>query len=131
MATLTGQSDLVRRLLIAGATLDLRNKIGNTALHIACEEGNLDVVKSILEPISSAELTEARQTFYKPQVQTIDLIGLTHNMNHEGECWASGKSPFSTSFEQRGNGRERERKRERRNFQKHTQYCGLLTSIFH
>lgn len=111
---MTGQSDLVRRLLIAGATLDLRNKIGNTALHIACEEGNLDVVKSILEPISSTELTEARQAFYKPQVQTIDLLGLIHNMNHEGECWASGKFPLSTSFGQRGSEkRKREREKER------------------
>ena len=52
---------------------------------MACEMGDLDCVRCILEPISTGELNETRQVYYKPQIHTVDLIGLIHETNHEGE----------------------------------------------
>ncbi|XP_052123627.1 NF-kappa-B inhibitor cactus-like [Frankliniella occidentalis] len=53
LAVLTGQAGVARRLLVAGASLSPRDRHGNTALHMASAEGNLEVLKALLEPLPS------------------------------------------------------------------------------
>lgn len=76
---------MVRQLVVSGATIDLRDNLGNTALHIACENGDLDVAKSILKPISPSEVVDVQLKHYKPQVQGCDLLQLVHQMNYAGK----------------------------------------------
>lgn len=76
---------MVRQLVVSGATVDMRDYLGNTALHVACENGDLDVAKSILKPISPSEVVDVQLKHYKPQVQGCDLLQLVHQMNYAGE----------------------------------------------
>ncbi|KAJ8673216.1 hypothetical protein QAD02_004478 [Eretmocerus hayati] len=52
VAVLCRRPKIVRRLVLAGANLELRTRSGNTALHLACLNGNLDCAKAILQPVS-------------------------------------------------------------------------------
>lgn len=74
---------------MSGATVDRRNKFGNTALHIACENGDLEIVKSILKPISPSEVVDAQLEHYKPQIHGCDLLEVVHQMNYAGESFSS------------------------------------------
>lgn len=85
LAALTGQSIIVRRLLVSGATIDLRNLDGETALHVSCSRGDLDSAKAILRPISPSEVIEANLDHYMPQIQGSNMLTLIHDMNYEGE----------------------------------------------
>ena len=39
----------VRTLVSSGASLNLRNKDGWTPLHVACRQGNVDIVRYLLD----------------------------------------------------------------------------------
>nr|CAD7454306.1 unnamed protein product [Timema tahoe] len=70
LAVLTRQPRIARRLLVAGATVDVRDSNGNTALHLACQTGNLDCVKALTEPITVAETATANLR-YIPYLQQV------------------------------------------------------------
>ncbi|KAG5311249.1 CACT inhibitor, partial [Acromyrmex insinuator] len=55
LAVLTHQPLIIRRLILAGADLSLRNFHGNTALHLACKNGDLACAKALTDPLSSIE----------------------------------------------------------------------------
>ncbi|KAL4228198.1 Nuclear factor NF-kappa-B p105 subunit [Mactra antiquata] len=55
LATLTNDSRLVRRLVVGGAKVSLRDWRGDTALHIACRKGYLKVAQAILSPVRYQE----------------------------------------------------------------------------
>ncbi|XP_018363677.1 PREDICTED: NF-kappa-B inhibitor cactus-like isoform X2 [Trachymyrmex cornetzi] len=55
LAVLTNQSLIVRRLILAGADPSLRNFHGNTALHLACMNGDLACAKALTDPLSPME----------------------------------------------------------------------------
>ncbi|XP_012527351.1 NF-kappa-B inhibitor cactus [Monomorium pharaonis] len=55
LAVLTNQSLIVRRLILAGADPSLRNSCGNTALHLACRNGDLACAKALTDPLSPME----------------------------------------------------------------------------
>ncbi|XP_047001485.1 NF-kappa-B inhibitor cactus isoform X1 [Schistocerca americana] len=59
LAVLTRQPRIVRRLVVAGATVDIRDRSGNTALHLACLNGDIDCVRALTEPVTVAEETMA------------------------------------------------------------------------
>ncbi|KAG8171252.1 hypothetical protein JTE90_010781 [Oedothorax gibbosus] len=59
LATLTGKSNIVRRLVVAGATLDIQDHNGNTPLHLASRLGDLDCVQAMLAPIEKYEIEGA------------------------------------------------------------------------
>lgn len=61
IATLTAQPLVIRMLLVAGAEPTLRDRNGNTPLHLACISGDLQCVKALTIPISSSELQEAQR----------------------------------------------------------------------
>lgn len=58
LAVLTRQSKIVRRLMVAGADLDVMDSKGNTPLHIACCNGYTEIVEILLEPIRCEELSQ-------------------------------------------------------------------------
>jgi ankyrin repeat protein len=55
IAVITRQLLVVRRLMCAGASVDVRDQMGNTPLHNACRLGYEDVVRTLLKPIEYAE----------------------------------------------------------------------------
>ncbi|EZA60965.1 hypothetical protein DMN91_005316 [Ooceraea biroi] len=58
LAVLTQQPRIVRRLILAGADPSLRNFRGNTALHLACANGDLACTKALTDPLTSMERNE-------------------------------------------------------------------------
>jgi ankyrin only family protein len=59
LAVLTHQARIARCLLVAGANVDIRDRRGNTALHLACQIGDLECVKALTEPVTVAETNTA------------------------------------------------------------------------
>lgn len=55
LAVITGQSRVVRALIISGASLTTRDRHGNTALHLACKQGDVECVKQLTAPPSDEE----------------------------------------------------------------------------
>jgi len=84
IAVLQNQPAVVRRLVVAGARLDVRDREGNTPLHLAARRGNLECGEALLKPVSvqemSEQLTSQGQVLYSQlPVDVIDLC------NHIGE----------------------------------------------
>lgn len=83
LACATAQPKLVRRLVVAGATLDLQDATGRTSLLIACEQGDLTLVKQLLSPIHSREVESANLKYnVTPHNQLKRLFSIR---NYEGE----------------------------------------------
>merc|ERR550517_1444080 len=59
IAVLMNQPNMVRRLIVAGATSDIRDLEGNTPLHLASKRGYLECAEALLRSISTEELKEA------------------------------------------------------------------------
>jgi len=59
IAVLMNQANMVRRLVVAGATNDIRDHEGNTPLHLASKRGYLECAEALLRSISVEELREA------------------------------------------------------------------------
>jgi NF-kappa-B inhibitor alpha len=57
LAVLTQQPRIVRRLVLAGADLTVRNFRGNTPLHLACISGDIYCVKALTNQFTPAERT--------------------------------------------------------------------------
>ena len=60
IAVLMNQPNMVRRLIVAGATNDIRDLEGNTPLHLASKRGHLECAEALLRSISNEELKEAQ-----------------------------------------------------------------------
>ncbi|CAG2171659.1 unnamed protein product, partial [Oppiella nova] len=84
LAALTGQSHIVRRLVISGATVDLRDRHGNTALHIACAQSDYTAVCQLISPIRDRELHSAHVVNYTVDSQHLPVHYLELR-NYEGE----------------------------------------------
>lgn len=79
LATITRQPAAIRRLLEAGAFPDIPDRNGRTALHLACEQGDLDCAKEILRPLNDKRWNE-------------DMRERVYNMLHERDF--NGKSKY-------------------------------------
>ena len=55
VAVLTNQTTAVRRLVVGGADVEARDRHGNLAIHLACREGFLGVLRVLLQPITKEE----------------------------------------------------------------------------
>jgi len=81
LAVLTKQPRVVRRLVVAGARVDMRDRFGNTPLHLAAASGDLGSVNALTLALTASE-TEAcclrYPSFAQPLPQALDLL------NYEG-----------------------------------------------
>lgn len=80
LAVCTRQAHVTRKLVSRGVQVDLRDRHGNTALHIACQNGDRDCVKALTRPISHQELRESPYTFPFQRIPQDPEI-----KNYEGE----------------------------------------------
>ena len=58
LAVLTKQYGITRKLLVHGATVDLRDKQGNTPLHVACRQGSMDCVLALTRRVQHQETSQ-------------------------------------------------------------------------
>lgn len=56
MATITKQYLVISKLISKGASIEIRDRHGNTAMHIAASAGDLIALKSIIAPIVNQKL---------------------------------------------------------------------------
>ena len=82
LAVLVNQPRMVRRLVVAGATTDIRDREGNTPLHLAARRGLRECASALLTPISRDELREAQVSVGFSQTQLHAALNLK---NYNGE----------------------------------------------
>ncbi|OWF39192.1 NF-kappa-B inhibitor cactus-like [Mizuhopecten yessoensis] len=56
LAVLMKQASVVRRLVVGGACLEMCDRNGDTPLHIACRQGDMETVNALLEPVRYEEI---------------------------------------------------------------------------
>ncbi|XP_055541349.1 NF-kappa-B inhibitor cactus isoform X2 [Wyeomyia smithii] len=59
LSVLTAQPRIVRRLVMAGAKLGIRDIEGNTPLHLACLHNHTDCAQQLLTPLTLHELSQS------------------------------------------------------------------------
>lgn len=79
---MTKQPEITRLLLLAGAQTGLEDRNGNTALHLACEENDIDSVKTLLCPIYEQNCHKFK---YTPQIDS--PRNYINKINYEGELY--------------------------------------------
>ena len=74
LAALSKNAKIARRLVIAGINIEFRDRLGNTALHIACKQGSIDVVEALVTAVSYKETQLNTYTIpYQPIPQNLDI----------------------------------------------------------
>ena len=86
IAVLQNQPNVARRLVIAGARLDIRDHEGNTPLHLAARRGNLECGEALLNPISVQETQSAASLYAQVNLPASSLADRVVDLrNHAGE----------------------------------------------
>ncbi|XP_017056506.1 NF-kappa-B inhibitor cactus [Drosophila ficusphila] len=63
LAALTAQPNIMRMLLLAGAEPTIRDRHGNTALHLSCNAGEKQCVRALTEKFGATEIHEAHRQY--------------------------------------------------------------------
>ena len=80
LAVLQNQPAFVRRLVVAGAKLNLRDGEGNSPLHLSARRGYVECAEALLKPLSIHETAKSpKPTDDEPQENIID------QRNYQGE----------------------------------------------
>merc|ERR1712121_19479 len=80
IAVLTNQPNIVRKLVVAGATTQIIDQEGNTPLHHACGRGLLECAQNLLKPISIDEVQDSAL-----RLEQNYLHQVLDQTNHKGE----------------------------------------------
>lgn len=70
LAVFLDQTEVARALVLKGVNLDLQDRNGNTALHVACEQQHLNCAQILLQ---DNDLTESHRTAQPRQWQDLQL----------------------------------------------------------
>ena len=83
IAVLRNHPAIVRRLVVAGARLDVRDREGNTPLHLAARRGHVECGEALLRSIANQEISDdvisRRASQLLPQADVINMP------NYQGE----------------------------------------------
>lgn len=80
LAVILHLPQVVRKLVARGADIDIRDKQGNTPLHLACHKADLECVLSLTTPLEPREMKDVPYTYsYRRIPQDQDI------MNYEGK----------------------------------------------
>ena len=82
IAVLQNQPKVARRLVVAGARLDIQDHEGNTPLHLAARRGHLECGEALLNPISVQETQHTELPAHLYTQLTVNIIDMR---NHAGE----------------------------------------------
>lgn len=84
LAVITCQPVIVRKLLFAGAETSVRDRHGNSPLHLACSKGDLSCVKALTNPLTTDEISEIKQmaSLYKSSCPSLPDL---EQRNYDGE----------------------------------------------
>jgi ankyrin only family protein len=82
IAVLQNQPSVARRLVIAGARLDIQDHEGNTPLHLAARRGNVECGEALLNPVSVQECQQAELPAHLCNPLQAGIIDIR---NHAGE----------------------------------------------
>lgn len=77
VAVLASQPSLARRLVAAGARVDMRDRNGNTPLHLACMQGDMESLKALTTALAVVETTQIQlkyPSFAQALPQQLDLL---------------------------------------------------------
>lgn len=82
LAVETGQSYIVRQLIVAGARPGPRNLYGDSPLHMASKMGDLDILRAILDPVKRDERQKmdpycSREKYQRFNLEQWNYIGQT------------------------------------------------------
>merc|ERR1712121_438062 len=80
IAVLTNQPNIVRKLVVAGATTQIIDQEGTTPLHHACGRGLLECAQNLLKPISIDEVQDSAL-----RLEQNYLHQVLDQTNHKGE----------------------------------------------
>jgi ankyrin repeat protein len=83
----------VRALLVAGASPDSRDRHGNTALHLASDQGLTKCVHALLQPVTVEETSNSGLVFTVPRY--ISKPALLEELNYDGEYPLSDSALYS------------------------------------
>ena len=72
IAVLKNQPLFVRRLVVAGARLDLRDGEGNSALHLTARRGYVECAEALLKPVAVHEVGHGQRVPHNQQIDILD-----------------------------------------------------------
>jgi ankyrin repeat protein len=84
IAVLRNHPAIVRRLVVAGARLDIRDREGNTPLHLAARRGHVECGEALLKPVNIQEMTQSNPD-QMPSVYTQLPADIIDVPNFQGE----------------------------------------------
>lgn len=85
LAVIMSQPSVVRTLLLSGASTTLRDRNGNTALHLACKRGDAECVRQLTMPFSEMENRYISKRGNLPHVVRPMQSNDINLMNYDGE----------------------------------------------
>ncbi len=86
IAVLQDRPAVARRLVVAGAAMDVRDGEGNTPLHLAARRGNASCAEALLRPVEAREMRDAGLA--QPALLTRLPTDVVDLRNHAGETCA-------------------------------------------
>lgn len=96
LSTITRQPAAIRRLLEAGATPDIPDRNGRTALHLACEQGDLDCVKEIVRPLNDKRWNDEMKERIYNMLHERDYNGTSKHYGWNSFLFSTRKNVFDS-----------------------------------